>query len=76
MIQLYEDVIQLCEDDPVASVLANGNRTIETVTLVACTGCLHYNQVYTTKYGINSFKYHGVKIIKDLKKINIYQNNE
>ena len=22
-----------------------------------CTGCLHYNKVYTTKYGINSFKY-------------------
>ena len=74
--------------DPVARVLANGNRTIETVTKrylgqnnpfkstrSACTGCLHYNKVYTTKYGIKLFKYQGVKILNDLKKINIYQNN-
>ena len=73
---------------PVARVLVNGNRTIETLrkdisaknnpfksTHAACTGCLHYNKVYTTKYGINSFKYQGVKILNDLKKINIYQNN-
>ena len=33
-------------------------------------------QFYTTKYGINSFKYQEVKILNDLKKINIYQNNE
>ena len=26
-------------------------------TCAACTGCLHYNKVYTTKYGIHSFKY-------------------
>ena len=43
-------------------------------TCVACTGCLHYNKVYTTKYGTNSFKYQGVKILNDLKKKNIYQN--
>ena len=41
----------------------------------ASTGCLHYSKVNTTKYGINSFKYQGVKIFNDLKKINIYQNN-
>ena len=40
-----------------------------------CTGCLHYNKEYTTKYGIKSFKYQGLKILNDLKKINIYQNN-
>ena len=44
-------------------------------TRAACTGCLHYSKVYTTKYGIYSFKYQGVKILNDLKKINIYQNN-
>ena len=44
-------------------------------TRAAYTGCLHYNKVYTNKYGINSFKYQGVKILNDLKKINIYQNN-
>ena len=44
-------------------------------TCAACTGCLHYNKVYTTKYGIKLFKYQGVKILNDLKKINIYQNN-
>ena len=44
-------------------------------TRAACTGCLHYNNVYTTKYGINSYKYQGVKILNDLKMINIYQNN-
>ena len=43
-------------------------------TCTACTGCLHYNKVYTTKYGIHSFKYQGVKILNHLKKINIYQN--
>ena len=31
-------------------------------------------KLYTTKYDINSFKYQGVKILNDLKKINIYQN--
>ena len=41
----------------------------------ASTGCLHYNKVNTTKYGINSFKYQGVKILNDLQMINIYQNN-
>ena len=43
-------------------------------TRAVCTGCLHYNKVYTTKYGIHSFKYQGVKILNHLKKINIYQN--
>ena len=80
--------------DSVAGVLANGNRTIETVTKIylsqkykrnslahnystraASTGCLHYNKGNTTKYDINSFKYQGVKILNDPKKINIYQNN-
>ena len=44
-------------------------------THASSTGCLHYNKVNTTKYGINLFKYQGVKILNDLKKINIYQNN-
>ena len=44
-------------------------------TRAAFTGCLHYNKVYTTKYGIKLFKYQGVKILNDPKKINIYQNN-
>ena len=77
--------------DPILRVLVNGNRTIETVTKMylnqrtklvhnystraASTECLHYNKVNTTKYGINSFKYQGVQILNDLKKINIYQNN-
>ena len=44
-------------------------------TRAACTVYLHYNKVYTTKYGIKLFKYQGVKILNDLKKINTYQNN-
>ena len=45
-------------------------------THAACTGCLHYNEVYTTKYGINPFKYQEeVKILNDQRKINIFQNN-
>ena len=42
---------------------------------ISSNGCLHYNKVYSTKYGINSFKSQGIKILNDLKKINFYQNN-
>ena len=69
--------------DPVARVLANGNRTIETVTKIThlkvpvqhVLDVYTTTKVYTTKYGINLFKYQGVKILNDLRKINIYQNN-
>ena len=37
-------------------------------------GNLFHEKVNTTKYGINSFKYQGIKIINNLKKLPIYQN--
>ena len=54
--------------------ISDKNNPIKS-TCAACTGCLHYNKANTTKYGRKSFKYQGVKILNDLKKINIYQNN-
>ena len=37
-------------------------------------GNLYYSKVYTSKYGIKSFKYHGIKILNYLKSMDIYQN--
>ena len=45
-------------------------------TRAASKGNLHYVKVNTTKYGINSFKYQGVKILNDLKNMSIYQNSD
>ena len=37
-------------------------------------GNLFHDKVNTTKRGINSFKYQGINIINNLKKLTIYQN--
>ena len=37
-------------------------------------GNLFHDKVNTTKHGINSFKYQGINIINNLKKLTIYQN--
>ena len=44
-------------------------------TRAASKGKLHYTKVNTNKHGIKSFKYQGVKILNDLKDMNIYQNS-
>ena len=41
----------------------------------ASVGCLFYGKVNSTKFGIQSFKYQGIKILNDLKKMPIYQNS-
>ena len=43
-------------------------------TRSAIKGNLYYSKVYTSKYGIKSFKYQGVKILNYLKSMDIYQN--
>ena len=42
-------------------------------TLTAAKGSLHYSKVNTSKYGLKSFKYQGIKILNDLKNMSIYQ---
>ena len=42
-------------------------------TRTAAKGSLHYSKVNTSKYGLKSFKYHGIKILNDLKNMSIYQ---
>ena len=37
-------------------------------------GSLHHCKVHTYKHGIKSFKYQGIKILKDLKSMRIYQD--
>ena len=44
-------------------------------TRMASKGGLHYGKINTTKYGIKSFKYHGVKILNDLKNMPIYKES-
>ena len=41
-------------------------------TRSASKGCLFYGKVNTTKYGIQSFKYQGIKILNGLKNMSIY----
>ena len=43
-------------------------------TRAASKGSLYYAKVNTIKYGIKSFKYQGIKVLNDLKKMSIYQN--
>ena len=43
-------------------------------TRSAINGNLYYSKAYTSKYGIKSFKYQGVKILNYLKSMDIYQN--
>ena len=42
-------------------------------TRTAAKGSLHYSKVNTSKYGLKSFKYQGIKILNDLKQMSIYQ---
>ena len=42
-------------------------------TRTAAKGSLHYSKVNTSKYGLKSFKYQGIKILNDLKNMSIYQ---
>ena len=44
-------------------------------TRSASKGSLFYGKVNTIKYGIQSFKYQGVKILNDLKNMPIYENS-
>ena len=64
-----------CKQDNRNSYEKISQPKITHCTRAACTGCLHYNKVYTTKYGIKLVKYQGVKILNGPNKINIYQNN-
>ena len=41
----------------------------------ASKGSLFYGKVNTTKYGIQSFKYQGIKVLNGLKNMPIYQNS-
>ena len=41
----------------------------------ASKGGLYYGKVNTTKYGIQSFKYQGIKVLNGLKNMPIYQNS-
>ena len=43
-------------------------------TRAASKGSLYYAKMNTTKYGIKSFKYQGIKVLNDLKKMSTYQN--
>ena len=42
-------------------------------TRTAAKGSLQYYKVNTSKYGLKSFKYQGIKILSDLKNMSIYQ---
>ena len=44
-------------------------------TRSASKGSLFYGKVNTTKYGIQSFKYQGIKVLNGLKNMSIYQNS-
>ena len=44
-------------------------------TQSASKGGLIYGKVNTTKYGIQSFKYQGIKVLNGLKNMSIYQNS-
>ena len=43
-------------------------------TRAANIGSLHYCKVNSYKHGINSFKYQGIKVLNNLKKMSIYQD--
>ena len=43
-------------------------------TRAASKGSLHHGNVRTDKYGIKSFKYQGVKILNNLKNMNLYND--
>ena len=43
-------------------------------TRAASKGCLHYSKVNTSKYGIKSFKYQGVKVLNKLRNMDTYKN--
>ena len=43
-------------------------------TRAASKGCLHYSKINTSKFGLKSFKYQGVKVLNKLKNMDIYQN--
>ena len=42
----------------------------------ASKGSLYYCKVNTTKYGIKSFKYQGIHILNNLKKLSFYKNSK
>ena len=42
-------------------------------TRTSAKGSLYYSEVNTSKYGLKSFKYQGIKILNDLKNMSIYQ---
>ena len=50
---------------PLCIIIARAQHPKEVCTIV---------KVQTYKHGIKSFKYQGIKILNDLKKMDIYQN--
>ena len=42
-------------------------------TQAASKGSLHYAKVNTSKYGIKSFKYQGIKVLNNMKNMSIYE---